>query len=955
VIKESPAEVWAAVSAAAGLEPADTLVPTSSGKPPREVLVTFRLPLSKKLSIDEQLSLVARQGFQRLLHGDEVLRVEVAAARIEPSCPSFVVIQDRVRMTPENRARFIEACEQAYQFGHGKLTVVFGSASESTEAGMGVRWSGKRPFSSHLHCAVCDIEYREPVPALFSFNNPIGACPACKGFGRVIAIDYDLAIPDRSRSLADGAVKPWQSGSGAESQADLARFAKRAGVPMNVPFRQLTESQQRWVIDGDPDYGEGHEYPHAWYGVKGYFRWLESKAYKMHVRVLLSRYRAYRTCPQCHGQRLQPDALLWRLAAGHLCSQSTNGDATTPWRGSSSFSDLSLADFYALPIRRALDLINGLAAGRPRKATDPLTLALAEAQDRLRYLVEVGVGYLTLDRPTRTLSGGETQRVNLTTCLGSRLVNTLFVLDEPSVGLHPRDTERLVGILTRLRAEGNTVVVVEHETAVMRAADQILDLGPGHGESGGRVVIQGAFNDVIRHPRSLTGAYLSGRARIELPTRRPVSQQLRALTDTAIARTEWRMDDQTVPYAPIGGSADIGPALVARGISRHNLRHLDVAIPLGRLVCLSGVSGSGKTTLVSELLRLLRDQVGPSVSGGALGVREAEHEEGNGTDSQNGAEDRDAVERPAPGASMEGAHYLGAVMLVDQSPIGRTPRSNPAVYTGAFDPIRDMFAESESARQRGLGHSAFSFNSVHGQCERCRGAGFERIEMQFLSDVFIRCPACEGRRYRPHVLEVKLPADPGPRGSIPGDADDGISIADLLEQTVEHVMRWLKKSDSPHAPHAAARLRFADDLGLGYLRMGQPINTLSGGESQRLKLAGHLAKVAGLDAALRHLDEITGTPGRHRKPTLFVFDEPTTGLHLEDVRILLRVFQKLVDDGHSVLIIEHHPEVLKCADWLIDLGPEAGEDGGRIIAAGTPEEVAACEASHTGRALRRVL
>ncbi len=977
VVKEAPRDVW------------QRLTNSSGPAPSSDLLITFAVPLSTKLTLPEQIALVTRQGFQRIWMDGDVARLDEAApllARLQP--PALHVVQDRVKWTPANRSRFVEACEQAYHFGHGKLTV-FLQGNPGTDGRP--RWNEPVPFSRHLHCASCDIEYKAPAPALFSFNHPLGACPHCKGFGRVIGIDYALAIPDRSRTLAGGAVKPWQTATGAESQADLVRSARKEGVRLDIPFRDLPPEHQKWVIEGDPDYAKGNEWPNAWYGVKGYFRYLESKAYKMHVRVLLSRYRAYTTCPACSGKRLQPDALLWRI---------TNPLAPVP----TPAADFTLADFYALPVRNALRVIDQLSQGLPRTAHDPFALALDEVRARLRFLENVGVGYLTLDRPTRTLSGGETQRVNLTTCLGTRLVNTLFVLDEPSVGLHPRDTERLVRILLHLRDLGNTVVVVEHEAAVMHAADDIVDLGPGHGDAGGYLVCQGPLQALLDDPHSLTGAYLSGRRQIAIPSRREVAPA----PDGPARRSphpdnaDLLLSDVATAYrAPLAGptfpALPVTPCLVLHNVTRNNLNHLDVAVPLGRLVCLTGVSGSGKTTLVSELLRLLQDSVASPAAAAHLDVKEAERDtEGDDPDSEAEASILSA-------ARLDGAEHLGAVLLVDQSPIGRTPRSNPAVYTGAFEHIRDLFAQTETASQRGLNASAFSFNSAQGRCEQCRGAGYEKVEMQFLSDVFIRCASCDGQRYRPHILEITLsppalPSDsqgvagvpPGgdapsasaspststsgiakpprrtrrvtvaagvPPVEVPGVPSGGptpttasptgarLSIAGVLDLTIDHALEFLSRFPSTSAHRARGCLAILQEVGLGYLRLGQPINTLSGGESQRLKLAGHLANA--------HLTEPLAP--RSQKPTLFVFDEPTTGLHFEDVRVLLLVFQRLVDAGHSVVIVEHNIDVVKCADWLIDLGPDAGEDGGRIVIAGTPEIVAACPQSHTGTALRRVL
>lgn len=792
-----------------------------------EILITFQVPLTEKLSLEESLALIAKQGYQRVLMDKEILRIDEVLARFKgEQLASLTIIQDRLKAGELNRARFAEACEHAYHYGKCRLQVHWLESGHCEK------------FSSAYHCARCDIEYREPIPALFSFNHPIGACPKCRGFGRVITIDYNRALPDRSKTLAGGAVKPWQTGQGAESQRDLVRMCKHYEIPTNVPFEKLSPKWQQWVIEGDPDYGkdEEHEWPRAWYGIKGYFRWLESRAYKMHVRVLLSRYRAYSTCPDCHGKRFQPDSLLFKVNA------------------------LTLADFYLMPVDRALEFVNGFKPDRK----DPLSLVLNEVRARLGYLVEVGLGYLTLDRPTRSLSGGETERVNLTTCLGSRLVNTLYVLDEPSVGLHARDTARLVRVLQSLRDLGNTVVVVEHEASVMRAADQIVDLGPGHGASGGNLVFQGSYEALKRCSTSLTGQYLGGSRRIEIPKWRPVK--------------------------------DATPRLTISGAKRHNLKDLTVEIPMNRFVCLTGVSGSGKTTLAREIL-LPALQAAP------------------------GDLDDEEAEIPSGPIAVAGAEQLGGIVLVDQSPLGRTPRSNPAVYIGAFDDIRELFAQTDLARQRGLNASAFSFNSGQGQCERCRGAGFEKIEMQFLSDVFIRCPDCNGRRYRAHILEVKM---------------EDWSIADVLDASVDEVIqRFLSYIHLSAGRRALQALTLLQETGLGYLRLGQPINTLSGGEAQRLKLVSHLAEFA----------------RQENRPTLFVFDEPTTGLHFEDVRVLLKVFQRLVDAGHSLLVIEHNLDVIKSADWVIDLGPEGGDCGGYLVAQGTPAQIAACAASHTGQAL----
>jgi excinuclease ABC subunit A len=651
------------------------------------------------------------------------------------------------------------------------------------------------------------------------------------------------------------------------------RFCRSAGIPTNVPFRELPEGQQTLVVDGEPDYGidEEHEWPRAWYGVKGYFRWLESKAYKMHVRVLLSRYRAYVTCKTCQGARFQPEALDYRL----------------PLPGG-----LTLPDFYALTVREALMTVEALRHQHVAALESALQLAFEEMEARLTYLEQVGLGYLTLDRPTRSLSGGETERVNLATCLGTRLVNTLYVLDEPSVGLHPRDTERLVRVLEQLRDLGNTVVVVEHESAVMRAANQIIDLGPGRGVDGGEVVFQGTLPQLLCSKKSLTGRYLSGAALVGGARQRSVR---------------------------LPGAA----SLTVSGVTRHNLQDLSVELPLQRLVCVTGVSGSGKSTLVRDILHpLLRGQLCPGESAPVSDAPDEEQDDSGEADSTPAA------------ASLEGWEKLDEVVLVDQSAIGRTPRSNPAVYVGAFDAIRALFAASDEAKRRGLAAGGFSFNSQAGQCPRCRGAGFEKIEMQFLSDVFVRCPECDGKRYRPHVLEVMVT----PPGST---VAEGWSISRFLEATVDEAVEFLGRFEEKSAARAAAALGWLREVGLGYLQLGQPVNTLSGGECQRLKLVGALAESSAKGKGK--------TQQCHR---LYLLDEPTTGLHFDDVRVLLEALQRLVDLGHSVIVIEHNLDVIRAADWVVDLGPEAGDGGGKIVFEGTPGELEKHPDSHTAAALR---
>jgi excinuclease ABC subunit A len=916
VRKDSPQAIWQDLSGPAAKAESSTPAPRAD-----TVLVTFDLPLSEKLPLEESLDLVARQGYQRVLVDGKPERLEefkgatqsrksgVAATARNPRPPEILtVIQDRVGLSKQHRARFIEACEQAYHFGKSRLTVW-----DATDA---TRVNHPRAFSKHLHCAHCDIEYREPSPALFSFNHPVGACPTCRGFGRVISIDYSLAIPDRTRTLAEGLVKPWLTGQGAECQSDLMRTCRHFEIPTDVPFNQLPEKWQRFVIDGDPDYGkdEEHEWPRAWYGVKGYFRWLESKAYKMHVRVLLSRYRAYTPCKDCRGTRFKPDTLLYRL---QLPGQP---------------QALTLPEFYQLPVRDALEIAKGLVAAFRSSGNEALRLVLDEVRSRLDYLSQAGLGYLTLDRPTRSLSGGETERVNLTTCLGTSLVNTLFILDEPSVGLHPHDTDRLVGILKKLRDTGNTVLVVEHEPSVMRAADRIIDLGPGHGATGGEVVFQGTYQEILSSRASLTGLYLSGQKQAVDTRARPTIPTPRSRIPDQISYPDRATDALELKEAarPLVATAN-GEVLTLKHATRHNLKDLWVAIPLGRFVCVTGVSGSGKSTLIREVLLPALEQKLKTKADLPAQTENPDSDQGDGESESDAPRLQEA--------SVSGFESLGGVVLVDQSLLGKTPRSNPAVYTGAFEFIRDVFAASPAAKERGLNSSAFSFNSGQGQCERCRGAGFEKIEMQFLSDVFIRCPDCDGRRYRAHILQVKLES---------GETK-AWSIADMLDATADEAIDFfLGMASSKAIERTLQTLRLLQEVGLGYLKLGQPVNTLSGGESQRLKLVRHLAEV-----------EEAAVPGRiagtQSKPLLFLFDEPTTGLHFDDVRVLLGVFQRLVDASHTVLVIEHNLDVIRSADWIIDMGPHAGDQGGQVVAEGTPEDIAQCRQSLTGKALRESL
>lgn len=822
-------------------EIAEALARDHSG---REGLIYFEVPFPQCTALPEALGFIRAQGYQRVLEGAAVRRIDEMLAG---SCPDalrrpagegggyrIAVAQDRLVPGAASRARMIESIATAQRLGKGRVAIALDRG-------------GTLLFSDRWECLRDGIVFRRPVPGMFSFNNPLGACPTCRGFGRTMDIDFDLAIPDPSRTLKQGTVKPWQTGVSRECQDDLMRACRKRDVPVDTPFRDLAARHKKFVIDGDKSVD--------WYGVRGFFEWLESKSYKMHVRVFLSRYRAYRTCRDCGGGRFQPDALNFRIVPGPL----------------------SIADVNALPIRDAVKLFRGLPLPKGDEAS---ALLRDEVLHRLNYLDEVGLGYLTLNRATRTLSGGEIQRVNLTTCLGTSLVNTLFVLDEPSIGLHPRDTGRLLGTMHRLRDMGNTVLVVEHDEQIMRAADHVLDLGPGRGRDGGEVVFQGAPDRLARNRRSLTAAYLRGDRNVPVPKKR------RPIDPARIVRL--------------------------RGARQNNLKGIDVDVPLGALVCFTGVSGSGKSTLVRDVLfkNLLR----------ARGQ---------------------AVEEPGVADAVEGAGLLGQIVMVDQSPLTRTPRSNPLLYTGAYDHVRELFAMTEEARRQGLNASAFSFNAGVGRCERCKGMGYEKIEMQFLTDLFVRCPECEGRRFQAHVLAVRYA---------------GRSVGEILDMTVEDGLDFFRgrakaaevPGEAQGAGAIAAGLAMLAEVGLGYLTLGQPLNQLSGGESQRIKLVGHLAES-------RRPKSRKGAADGPRRGDLLILDEPTTGLHFDDVRALMAVLQRIVDGGDSVIVIEHNLDVIKGADWVIDLGPEAGDRGGQVVCRGTPEQVARHRSSHTGRFLREVL
>ena len=819
----------------------------------KNVLITFWVAVPAKTEPRTFFEFLQQQGYLRVWIDNEVVRVDADPKKVKRLGARVQVVQDRIAITEENRTRLVEALETALRFGKGKVNIVaveaaVSAANQTNAAGTAATTVSEHPFSTGWHCPHCDVDIRPPTPGLFTFNNPLGACPGCRGFGRTITIDLNKAIPDRSRSIKQGVVRVFRGNEFGNSQKDLLRACAREEIDISVPFEELPKADQEFVISGEKRSGEYTEDDYEndrWYGVRGFFRWLESQVYKMHMRVLLSRYRAYTTCPSCNGGRFQPEALNYKIVVG---------------------KDLfALPEFAALSISGARDLLAKIEISSGDSTAGMLR---DEICARLNYLCEVGVSYLTLDRSTRTLSGGEVQRVNLTTCLGASLVNTLFVMDEPSIGLHPRDIGRLVRVMHNLRDRGNTLLVVEHEEQIIRAADNLIDIGPGRGERGGELVFNGTLDQLLFRKNSLTGAYLSGRKTIPVPKKRRRSTSSIKIT----------------------------------GAREHNLKNIDVDLPLGVFTCVTGVSGSGKSTLIHDVL-----------------YRNLLIAKGQATDQEAGA-----------CKSVSGAHRIGEVVMVDQSSLARTPRSTPILYLGLYDRVRELFAAQPEAMSQGLTASAFSFNSGSGRCERCSGTGFEKIEMQFLSDLYVRCAECEGKRFQTHVLKIKL---------------HGKSIHDVLELTVSQAIQFFAQIGEEKT--LSDPLDVLDEVGLGYLRLGQPLNTLSGGESQRLKLVRHLAES-------KTAADVEGN-GDGARGNLFIFDEPTTGLHFDDVAMLLQVFQRLVERGNSIIVIEHNLEVIKSADWIVDLGPEAGDDGGEVVGVGTPEQIAKIDNSHTGRFLRNVI
>ncbi|HKE08763.1 MAG TPA: excinuclease ABC subunit UvrA [Candidatus Acidoferrum sp.] len=753
-----------------------------------------------------------KRGFNRLYQEGRVHEFSSPESLLDVNFAKPVhVLVDRLAVSPESRSRLVDSIEICYREG--------GEAILEFAADGGGNAAERLTFNERFECKNDGTLYQEPEPRLFSFNNPYGACPRCQGFGNTIDFDLNLVVPDPSKSLDDGAIEPWTKPRYRVLVQEAKKWARGRGIPTNLPWRQLTAEQRRLILEGDPE--------NKFDGVKGFFAWLERKKYKLHVRVFLSRYRGYATCPECGGTRLRAEARAVRITGQ------------------------SITDICKLTVKDARKFFRDLQLTEAQnKIAEKI---LEEIRTRLQFLDEVGLDYLTLDRLTSTLSGGESQRIQLATSLGSHLVGALYVLDEPSIGLHPRDTQRLVDILKSLRDLGNTVLVVEHDPDTIQAADHILDLGPGAGELGGKLLFSGTYGEILKDPKSVTGKYLSGESRIPVPATR---------------------------HKPTG------KFLRLYGATLHNLQNVDLMLPLGTLTVVTGVSGSGKSTLVHNVLyRALLA-------------------------SRNSASIKEFCDR------LDGDENIQEVIIVDQSPVGRTPRSNPATYMKAFDAIRDVFADTPDAKRHGYTAGHFSFNVPGGRCETCQGDGTVTVEMQFLADVELICEECRGQRFKSSILEVRY---------------HGKNVHDVLDMTVREALAFFV-----NVPKVVSKLKVLNEIGLGYLRLGQSATTLSGGEAQRLKLAAHLTRT-------------------ENRGVLYILDEPTTGLHFDDIAKLLGAFRRLLESGASLLVIEHNLDVIKSADWLIDLGPEGGDQGGKIIATGTPEQVARNPQSHTGRFLARVL
>jgi excinuclease ABC subunit A len=780
-------------------------------------------------TVKSRLFDLRKAGFNRIYQAGQLFEFSTPESLldIDFSQPVWILV-DRLTVSPESRARIVDAIETAYRES-GEVTFEIPAQEE--------RSAQQLTFSQRFECKKCGLRYEEPEPRLFSFNNPYGACPRCQGFGNTIDFDLSLVIPNPTKTLAEGAIEPWTKPKYRPLFTELRRFAKQEEIPLDVPWVELEPEQQQLILDGD------EKFP----GVRGFFNHLERKKYKLHVRVFLSRYRGYSQCSACGGSRLRLEARQVKINGKNIC------------------------EICAMTVQDAAVFFAGVQLST--EETEIADKLLQEIRERLRFLNDVGLEYLTLDRLSSTLSGGEAQRIQLATSLGSRLVGTLYVLDEPSIGLHSRDTHRLIRILHDLRDLGNTILVVEHDPDIMRASDRILDMGPGAGENGGKLIAEGTYEEIRANSASLTGRYLSEDLRIQSPAIRhkPGKQQI-----------------------------------VIRGARANNLKGVDLSVPLGMLVAITGVSGSGKSTLLHQVL--------------FQALSQAKKQASNGNNAPSSA----------TWESIEGDEFIDEVVLVDQSPIGRTPRSNPVTYIKAFDTIRELFASLPESKKRGFAAGHFSFNIPGGRCETCQGDGTVTVEMQFLADVELICEECKGTRYKSQVLDVRY---------------RGKNIHEVLNMTVKEGLKFFAE-----APKVTDKLRSLEEVGLGYLRLGQSATTLSGGEAQRMKLAAHLqpAERAGRLVGARAV-------ARGKPRLLYIFDEPTTGLHFDDVSKLLAAFRRLIDVGGSIVVIEHNLEVIKTADWVIDLGPEGGARGGKILGAGTPETIAELQGSYTGHYLANLL
>jgi len=770
-----------------------------------DILIMFPVKISGQSErfLKSALTEYEKQGFLKARVKGRVVDID----SVENVSDDLSVIVDEAEVNSENHPRIIESVETAFRYGRGRIEI---SAKNSMFR-----------FSNRFACGACDIEYKNPTPNLFSFNNPLGACPACQGFGRVITIDWNLVIPDVSKSIAEGVIEPWTKPSAKNEFDQLKVFCRHKKIPLEKPYRELSEEQKNWILHGDGT--------RDYFSVEDFFKYLEKKVYKMHVRVFLSKYRAYLPCGECRGTRLKPEALLVKV------------------------SDLNVSEVSRMTIEKGRSFFNALKLDeQQQKIAEPILL---EIRNRLRFLGEVGLGYLTLDRSSRTLSGGEAQRINLATSLGSALVDTLYVLDEPSIGLHERDNHMLIQLLKELRDRGNTVVIVEHDRSMIEAADKIIDLGPFGGEKGGEVIYEGTFRDLKKSSQSLTAKYFRHEFEIE-----------REQIKTNGKHDEW---------------------LEVDGAKHRNLKELSFKIPLHRLVAMTGVSGSGKSTLLYDILY-------------------ANYERFRG--------------RPVSDVGLtkqiKGFDLISDMVLIDQSPIGRTPRSNPATYLKVFDDIRTAFAKTKDAKAKKLPAGFFSFNVPGGRCERCEGAGFIKVEMHFLADVYVTCESCQGSRYQEQVLNIRY---------------HGMNIQEVLKLTIDEAVRFFSSEE-----RIVERLSVLVDMGLGYLRLGQPATTLSSGEAQRLKLAAEMGR-------------------NNASNLLYLFDEPTTGLHYHDVELLLSAFDRILKKGHSICVIEHNMEIIKCADYIIDLGPEGGDRGGEIVYGGPVDGLMKSGSSYTGQYLKKYL